>query len=147
MTRIATMGTSSCATIAIAGFGWSKVDGKCEIERNENYLKAPEKWKEPENSVLDFYRSVLYPVEQKLGHSDEYPFEALMKTISEHPRLNKKFTIATLNAPQENFNDRYWPKQLEKWGFEKIHITKNSIGGTLNHIYVRDLAQVEMNDD
>lgn len=137
MTKLATMGTSSCATIALQGF---KED---DYDMNEAHLKDPKGFKEPKNNVSWFYNYVLYPTAQDLGRTDDYPFDALMKQIDTHPKMGNKFLIATLAGYQMIAHDGYWPKKMEEWGFKCIHKTTNSIGGSINHIFVRDPNVVE----
>lgn len=121
MTRIATMGTSSCATIAIAGF---KGD---QVTADKQYLDDPSSFQEPTEglSVAGFYSNILYPVSQPLGHTHELPFEKLMKDLDASP-MKTKFTIATLNSTQQN--GEYWPERLKSWGFNLIDATDNTIG-------------------
>ena len=127
MTRLATMGTSSCATIAIQGF---KTADKA---MNEAYLADPAGYAVPTvGTVQSFYDMVLYPTQQDLGRTGDYPFELLMKEIMEGS-MKSKFKLLTLNAGQ---NMHYWPEQLAKHGFILIDKTKNSIG-TMNYIYAQ----------
>lgn len=129
MSRIATMGTSSCATIAINGF---KPKDK---QLNEAYLADPTKvTKGAGLSVAEFYSRVLYPTSQPLDHTADYPFELLMKEL-EKSSMVTKFTIVTLNEYQ--IQDGYWQKQLEKWGFNLVDKTKNTIG-SMNYIFTRN---------
>lgn len=135
MTRVATMGTSSCATIAIAGFkGDQVVIDKLYQETGES--------KEGEGlSVQEFYNQILYPVSQPLGHSREYPFTKLMEEIDKGS-MKTKFCIATLNTTQATTEDGYWPKQLAKFGFELLTKTKNTIGQTC-WVYTRNPNKVD----
>lgn len=136
MTRIATMGTSSCATIAIAGFK----DGQKDL--NEAYIADPSTFKgADEMSVDKFYDKILYPVSQPLGHTDEYPFQALMEALDESSMAHK-FVIATLNSHQYNGLGGYWRHQLEKHGFELIDKTDNEIG-SICYIFTRNHNRVK----
>jgi len=126
------MGTSSCATIAIAHF---KGNNKA---LNDEYLANPDSFGKPADgyTVDDFYHKVLYPTSQPLGHTGEYPLRKLMEEIDAGPMKNK-FIIATLNASQYNQDDEYWPKQLMECGFEVIDKTNNAIG-QLCYIFARN---------
>lgn len=133
MTRIATMGTSSCATIAIAGFKQS------QIEVNEQFRKDGS-FEDTEGRTVDqFYHNILYPTDQPLGHTKEYPFDKLMQEL-DNSSMKDKFTIATLNAEQFNAKGGYWQERLKEWGFELMDKTKNNIG-TLCYIFVRNRAR------
>lgn len=135
MTRIATMGTSSCATIAIAGFKAG------QMEVNEEYRKDPDNFvlKGDGLTVEEFYSKVLYPTTQPLGNTKEYPFDMLMKEL-DASSMNDKFIIVTLNAAQYNQNSGYWPERLKEHGFEVMDKTKNAIG-SLCYIFVRNKAR------
>jgi hypothetical protein len=135
MTRIATMGTSSCATIALAGFKQGQED------INENYLANKKPTNNKGMDVKAFYDKIIYPTSQPLGHTKEYAFDELMEAI-ENSSLASKFIIVTLNDYQENMKDKYWPGRLKHWGFTKIDKTKNSIG-TVNHIYTVNPSRVD----
>lgn len=149
MAKLSTMGTSSCATIAIQGFKeiykvYSAVD------LNEAYLnntdgKSPDKLNSAQKAVQKFYNGILYPTEQKLGRTRDYPFDALMKAIDESS-MNDKFTIITLNEYQKNYKDNYWENRLKFWGFELMDKTKNNIGD-MCYIYVRNLARPKNVDE
>lgn len=128
MSRVATMGTSSCATIAVSGFK------DTDVALNKAYNQDPSSFKRKGRTVKSFYDNVLYPVEQNLGKSGEYPFDLLMQEIDDGD-LSTKFIIATLNAYQ--YEKGYWPPILEKHGFSLIDKTKNEIG-SLNYIYTRN---------
>lgn len=132
MTRLATMGTSSCATIAIAHFKGKNKD------LNDQYLADPSSFVQPEGgmTVQEFYDDILYPTDQELGCTGEYPFRRLMEEIDKSA-MKDKFIIATLNASQYNFDDEYWPKQLAECGFEVIDKTNNKIG-QLCYIFARN---------
>lgn len=135
MTKINTMGTKSCATIALSDFG------KDQIDLNEQYNADPNSFKEPDQSVDWFYKNVLYPIKQELGRTDNYPFDLLMKRIDEG-KMNSKFIITTLNAFQQELMDGYWANKLKEHGFELIDKTKNSIG-SINFIYTRNPSRVD----
>ena len=137
MTKLATMGTSSCATIAIGGF-----KGKEAYDLNESYRANPDEFVEPENSVGDFYENVLYPTTQKLGRTDDYPFDALMAAINESS-MKDKFIIATLNQYQMNYKDGYWPARFAEHGFTMFDATKNNIGQPC-FLFSRNLARIPM---
>lgn len=121
MTRAATMGSSSCAAIAIAHFKGQN------YEDNVRYLESGEGSKGEGLSVDEFYTDIIYPTEQPLGHTAEYPFDMLMDHIDKS-RLKTKFIIATLNQSQMMLKDGYWPKRLKERGFEPMDKTKNDIG-------------------
>lgn len=133
MTKLATMGTSSCATMALQGFREE------DIQLNRKWMSGELDFAEPNFSVRRFYDDVLYPITQDLGRTDDYPFDLLMKRINNHIKMGKKFLIATLD-PYQVFiaGGSYWLPRLEHWGFEHIHTTKNSIGDKDNYIFVRD---------
>tara|TARA_R110000737_G_scaffold142443_1_gene173121 strand:- start:1186 stop:1692 length:507 start_codon:yes stop_codon:yes gene_type:complete len=119
------MGTSSCATIAIQGFK------PADKAMNEAYLADPAGYAVPTvGTVQSFYDMVLYPTQQDLGRTGDYPFELLMGEIMAS-KMMSKFKIITLNSRQ---NMEYWPVQLAKHGFILIDKTKNSIG-SMNYIY------------
>lgn len=131
MTHIATMGTSSCATIAIGGF--KDPVGKT---LNEKYIKNPDEFVlelDGGFSVEEFYKKILYPSSQPLGRTGDYPFELLMEELDKS-KMSSKYVVITLNSYQ---NMSYWPKQLSKWGFKLVDKTKNEIG-TMNYIYIRN---------
>ena len=138
MSRISTMGTFSCATIAIAGFKpeHRAADQKYLADKDPLIAKAAEK------SIQHFYNTVLYPTSQPLGKSDEFPFEALMEALNGHA-MGDKFIIATLNQHQTQVDDGYWAKRLAHWGFELIDKTNNSIGQVCM-IYTRNRNRVPL---
>ena len=132
MTKIATMGTASCATIAIQWF-------KNGDAMNDAYLANPDpKIKELAlQEAKNFYSNILYPVRQDQGRTEtDLPFTAIMEAI-EATGLRNKYIAAVINQSQQSGKDGYWPKQLEKWGFTLIDVTDNDIGG-LNYIYTRN---------
>lgn len=128
MTRIATMGTSSCATISIAGF---KDNHKA---MNEAYLKDKTVPDKEGLSIQEFYNNIIVPISQPLGHTKEMPFTQLMEKLEKHT-LGTKIICAVINAPQ--FDQGYWPEQLEKWGFKPILKSNNELG-SVNHLYIRN---------
>lgn len=132
MTHAATMGASSCATMAIGNFK----AGQKEV--NDAYIANPSKFVEPPtgDSVDQFYGNTVLPTRQDLGRTKDYPFEKLMQDL-EKSSLKTKFTIAVLNQGQYLGNDKYWHKQLTKWGFKLFEKTQNSIG-SVNYIYSRN---------
>lgn len=134
MTKLATMGTSSCATIALQGFKDE------DLALNKNYEEGKD-FECPPNDVDWFYNKILYPTRQDLGRTDTMPFELLMKQL-DASRMKDKFIIATLNAYQFNQHNGYWPQRLEKWGFKLIDKTKNNIG-SVNYIFTRNIARVD----
>lgn len=138
MTHVATLGTSSCATIAIGGFKGNN------MADNEVYLQNPSSFKEGTSglSVQDFSNNVLLPTSQNLGRSRDYPFEALMVAIDKSA-LKTKLVMATLNASQYMGNGQYWHKQLKKHGFKMIEKTQNS-WGSVNYMYMRNPSRVAM---
>lgn len=138
MTKLSTMGTSSCATIALQGFKDE------QYELNENYINEGKSIGGGGHTVEQFYDKVLYPTKQELGRTKDYPFTQLMEEIGK-TAMNDKFIIATLNAYQFNTKDHYWPKQLAKWGFQLIDKTENNIGSTC-YIYTRNQAVVDIKD-
>lgn len=133
MTRLATMGTKSCATIAINGFSGD------DILLNEDFFEGKVTKHGDGLSVDKFYNKILYPTDQELGQTASYPFEMLMREIEES-EMEDKFTIVTLNSYQQEAKDSYWPKQLKKWGFKLMDKTKNNIG-TMCYVYIRNLAR------
>lgn len=137
MTHVATMGTSSCATIAVGGFkdamGGVPLLGK---DANEAYKNDPQTFKNNSEglTVKEFYDDILYPTRQDLGRTKEYPFEQLMEEIA-NSSLKTKYVVITLNNDQQM--NGYWPKEIERWGFELVDKTNNSIG-SMNWIYTRN---------
>lgn len=146
MTRVATMGTASCATIAINDFkNGSEISSFKNVDENEEYKKDPKAYRKNFKiegySVSAFTNHVLYPFEQELGQSGSMPFEMLMEDLKERG-IDDKFTIATLNTYQHK-TQKYWRNELERWGFEVIDATKNS-AGQVCYIYVRNKARVDV---
>ena len=134
MTHLATMGTSSCATISIGNFGKY---GKDQIDLNKKYLADRKSFKLKGMSVAQFYDKILYPTSQPLGTTGEYPFDRLMEELEDSP-MNDKFTIITLNEGQNK--EEHWQERLKHWGFFLIDQTKNNIG-SMNYIYTRNRAR------
>lgn len=133
MTKVATMGTSSCATIAINGFK----HGQKEI--NEKYKKDGTVPNSEGLSVEAFYKDILYPVDQPLGCSRDLPFTKLMEDITAQKHLKTKFCIATLCPYQYMGEDKYWHRELKKWGFKLVRKTRNStMSGAVNYVYIRN---------
>jgi len=139
MPHVATMGTSSCATISIGGF-----------KSGDSYT-INEKYKEdgtvPETdglSVSEFYSQILYPVSQPLGRSRDLPFQKLMEDIK-GSSLSSKLVMATLNESQYMARDGYWHQELKKYGFELVTKCNNSIGST-NYVYMRNPSVVEIEE-
>lgn len=142
MSFIATMGTNSCATIAIGGFKSG------QMEANEKYKADPKSYEEPKDeglSVDQFYSQILYPITQPLGRTRDLPFEYLMKRLAK-TSMADKFTIATLNIDQYDNKDGYWANELKRWGFKLIDKTKNNIG-SMCYIFVRNEARRDMDAD
>lgn len=144
MTKIATMGTSSCATFAINGFKPEDIDME-KVFRVSTPKDRKVLVSKAAKAIQDWYKEVLYPIDQKLGHSKDHSFSAIMQAISAHPQLNKKYLIATLPSYCLNLTcEGYWGKVLKWWGFELVTSTVNStVQGSVNHILVRDLAKFE----
>lgn len=137
MSRITTMGTKSCATIAICGF---KID---DLTLNELYNENPRKVKKGEGlSVNQFYNEVLYPTSQPFGETADYPFDWLMKEL-EKSSMRNKFIITTLNHSQTLYKNGYWVKKLNEYEFELIDMTNNTIG-EMCYIYARNRNQGKM---
>ena len=133
MTHVATMGTSSCATIAIGGF-----KGQEAMDINEAFKAGADSKYDTSRSSLDvneFYSKILHPLAQVLGRTKDMPFTELMQEVDKS-YMKSKFIIATLNDFQRNHNNEYWPKELAKFGFEWVDETKNDIG-MMCHVYVR----------
>ena len=124
MSKLATMGTSSCATIAVQGFGTGDFKEE-KAYQNTNGM-----------SVQGFYNEVLYPTTQDLGRTCDYPFSALMEAI-DRSSMESKFMIATLNSYQYQQDDKFWPKLLESFGFQLNDKTYNSIG-SMCYIFIRN---------
>ena len=141
MTHIATLGTSSCATIAIGGFK----DG--QREANEAYIADPKTFKGPKNgmTVDEFSSKVLYPVSQPLGKTGDYPFEKLMQDLNKSG-MSGKLVIATLNQHQFMGNDQYWHKQLKKHGFKLFTKTSNN-WGSVNYMYIRNPSEQKITEE
>lgn len=144
MSFLQTMGTHSCATIAIGSF---KGDN---YERNEEYLadknKGPSLIKtdkvgamKPVGTVDNFYNQILYPTIQDLGRTVDYPFDMLMDEIDKSC-MHDKYTVVTLHEAQMNFQNGYWPNRLKERGFDLVDRTKNNIG-SMNYIFVRNKAR------
>jgi len=129
MSHVATMGCSSCATIAIGGFKSG------QIEANETYKQTGTIPTSTGYTPGQFYSSVLFPTAQELGKSKDLPFENLMQEIAK-TSLKTKFTIITINRDQYFAKDKYWHNEFKRWGFALVHKTGNNIGST-NYIYVR----------
>lgn len=138
MSRLQTMGTSSCATGAIGFF-------KNTEEANEKYKADPKEFrknfKHDDLTVNEFYNQVLYPTRQDLGRTSNMPFRMLMDDILNSP-MHTKFLIATLNDTQfhQKYNDidQYWVRELEAYDFIVIDETINSIGKMRNYVFVRN---------
>jgi hypothetical protein len=141
MTHIATLGTSSCATIAIGGF---KEPNK---EKNDAYIDNTKTFKDDAvgMSVKEFSDKVLYPVSQPLGRTKDYPLEQLMQEL-ERSALAGKLIIATLNQNQYMGNNLYWHKQLKKWGF-KLFTKTNNNWGSVNYMYIRNPSEVALTEE
>lgn len=139
MPHVATMGTFSCATIAIGNFkGFTKA-------QNEAYKADPKSFPAPTDglSVAKFSSSILYPTSQPLGKTYDRPLEAIMQEIEES-NLNEKYIIATLNSAQYIGDNGYLPDELNRWGFQLVDKTKNN-WGSVNYIYTRNRSKVEIN--
>ncbi len=145
MTRVVTMGTFSCATIALAGFKGTN------YEDNEAYRKGEFEHTIPagRKSLRDFWDAVLMPISQPLGETAEYPFDMLMDEVDAgwgdygpKSKLGGKFIIATLNSTQAAWQYGYWPARLAARGFALIDKTNNSSGETC-YIYTRNNNRVE----
>lgn len=138
MTKIATMGTSSCATIAIQGF--TNKDGYDHYLEELKYQGAPVKDRKkfvPNKDAKWFYDTVLFPVIQELGRTEDMPFSLCMEQIDKGP-LKTKYIVVTLNDFNFNFQNYFWPKLLRKHKFSLVSTTKNSIGGAINYVFVRN---------
>lgn len=135
MPHVATMGTSSCATISIGGF---KSGDSYTI--NEEYINNGTVPETEGLSVKQFYSQVLYPVSQPLGKTRDLPFEKLMQDIKSSS-LHSKLCMITLNRDQFLARDGYWRDQLKKWDFKLITKCDNDIGST-NYIYMRNPNEV-----
>lgn len=141
MTKLATMGTSSCATLAIQGF--TEKATFPNYQKNEAYLNEGKGNEERMTTTVGrFLSDVLWPFEQDLGRTDNYAFDELMDKL-EHHGVHKKFIIATLNEHQTHFKDGYWPKRLEARGFSLIDKTNND-DGMICYIYTRNEARVDL---
>lgn len=139
MPHVATMGTSSCATISIGGFKWGDAFGD-----NEKYKESGESNESEGLTVNEFYRKVLYPTSQPLGKSRDMPLRKLMDDIDESS-LRSKLIMATLNHSQYMVKERYWHKELLECGFELVTKCSNSIGST-NYIYIRNPSKLEIEE-
>lgn len=138
MTHIATLGTSSCATIAIGGFK----DG--QKDANEVYIADPKTFKGPKDgmTVAEFSSKILYPVSQPLGKTGDYPFQRLMEELDKS-NMSSKLVMATLNEHQFLGAGQYWHHQLKKHGFKLITKASNN-WGSVNYIYMRNPSEVEI---
>lgn len=137
MTRLATMGTSSCATLSISG--WTSTDKNLE----KSYMDDPKGFTPVEPStrgdvpLKNFGDKILYPLSQPMGESYDYPFSYIMEHLDNgSTSLGAKFIIITLNDNQHNVDD-FWVSRLKDRGFELIDQTHNNAGG-LNYIYTRN---------
>lgn len=156
MTRLATTGNSSCAMISIAGFKDPDMDINKKYMEDKNSFKKPKesacfvvsgnktkagnwKWGKSKFTVNEFYDKILYPTTQPLGCTGDYPFERLMEEIEESEMWNKLILI-TLNSYQRNVCDKYWEKQLARWDFKLVDMTRNEIG-SMCYIYIRNFAR------
>lgn len=148
MTRIATSGTYSCATISISGFS------DYDRDINNKFLKdgTAEPKKFPilkkdgdtiysEMTPAQFYSKVLYPISQPLGCTKDYPFDNLMDVL-EDMEMKGKMIFAILNEHQYFVADHYWPKALERRGFSLVDTTRNSIG-TNCFLFIRNFNRIE----
>jgi hypothetical protein len=140
MPYVATMGCASCATISI---GWFKDQTK---EMNEAFKVDPTSFTPPasEMSVNEFYTNVLYPTRQDLGRSYDMPLEKLMQDI-DASSLKTKLVMCVLNHAQYHQHGKYWPGELNRWGFKLITKTKNTIG-SVNYVFMRNPNEVEIED-
>lgn len=140
MSYLATLGTSSCATSAIGGFKTG------QRKANEAYKATPADFNAPTDglSVQGYYSKILHPTAQELGRTHDLPLEKLMQDI-EASSMKTKLLMATLNTPQYQEDDNYWPKELKKWGFKLIAKTKNTIG-TVNYMYMRNPNEVAIEE-
>lgn len=155
MTRIATMGTSSCATISIQGFKSQ------DMVINKKYMDNPGAWKGPTpfdsggeystesvGSVGSFYERILYPTDQDLGYTHDYPFDALMKELSGH-KMNDKLICAVVPHSNNGWGSEvadYFFERLHAWGFHLRERTMNSIGGT-NYLWIRSEQETDYIND
>lgn len=140
MSRIATMGTASCACFAVAGFSDE------DMKREMKYMEDPSSFNNPapNKTVKHWYDKVLYPTSQPLGQTGNYPFSRLMEEIRDvkDGRMDDKFIIITINSYQYNKEGKFWPKRFEHWGFELFDKTQNNLG-ELCYIFVRNKARVD----
>jgi len=119
MPHLATMGTSSCATMAIGWFKGAR-------QENEAYKADKDTYEEEEGlTVMEFRDEVLNPISQPLGRTANMPFEKLMEDI-EDTDLSGKMCIITLNRDQ--FLEGYWPEELNRWDFFLVTKCKNNWG-------------------
>lgn len=143
MTRLATMGTSSCATMAISG--WKSEDKVLE----EAYLAGNFKY-DPEADTARgdvplhlVPGKLIYPLSQPMGESYDYPFSFIMDWLdgvievngTKNPSIGAKFIILTLNDSQYQIG--YWKDKIEARGFKKIDQSWNN-AGEMNHIFTRN---------
>jgi len=140
MSYAATMGTSSCATIAVGGFKAG------QMELNEAYKANKKSFVCPKDgySVDEFSSNIIYPTSQPLGRTFDMPFEKLMEDLADSA-LSSKFVIATINKSQWLAKDNYWGKELRRWGFKLTFKCNNSIG-MMNYIYTRNPNGVEIGE-
>lgn len=142
MTHLATMGTFSCATMAIAGFKGNNIQINEEYKASkkpDDYLKAAGL------TVANWRQSILLPPSQPLGKTHDLPLELLMEQI-EACDLKDKFVIATLNHAQYLGDDQYWPKELTRWGFKLVDKTMNN-WGSMCYVYIRNRSQHPIKKD
>jgi len=132
MTHVETAGTFSCSHISI---GWFKN----QRTQNEKYKKDKIKTVKPADGLdcNEFYTKILYPVIQQQGKTYDMTLAELMEQIDDSP-LKTKMITAMLNSTQFFESNHYWPKELKEYGFKLVKKTKNSIGGAVNYLFVRN---------
>jgi hypothetical protein len=142
MAHVATLGLSSCATIAIGGFKGPSIKANEDYKANpKDFVVASVDGQQP--TIEDFYSKILYPTRQDLGRTVDMPFELLMTKIK-GSRLETKLTLIAINGNQFAEQDNYWPKEFKRHGFRLWIKTGNAIGST-NYIYCRAPLEIAIN--
>jgi hypothetical protein len=72
------------------------------------------------------------------------PLEKLMQDI-DASSLKTKLVMCVLNHAQYHQHGKYWPGELNRWGFKLITKTKNTIG-SVNYVFMRNPNEVEIAD-
>jgi hypothetical protein len=140
MPRLETSGMRSCAVCSISGF--------------EGAIKANKQWKKekktPSSSDYGYvgywFNNGLITVSQEYGESDDYIFTQLMQCIDAHEYGRGKVLMVTLSKTQYLQQDKYWHKELKRWGF-RLKVKTQNLNGEDNYIYMRVPKSIPLNGD